>query len=209
MTGRIRLIWIVLAAALAAAAVVACVYAAFFGPLVNQPGGNPQETVVRFFDCLKSGDYTGMYACLADYETLGLENTPESAEARMIYNALKQSYGCTLKGACSIDGLSAVQGVRLRALNLRRTEQAVAGTVDDYLEAMVDALPLNEVYDNSGGYLTGLTDRVYAAALEQALRNPDPLTAETELEIHLRYVDGDWRIETDRALQNALVGGEG
>ena len=208
MRKGLRLFWLILSVFCAAAAALACVYAGLFGPVFNRPAGDPQQTVTQFFDSLESGDYTAAYACLSDYETLGLEQEPETAEARQIYDALKQSYSYLLKGDCVINGKSAAQKVRFRALNIQRTEAAIASRVNGILEAKIAELPPAEIYDAEGGYLASLTDAVYQEALEEALKNTDSLAMETELEIALRYEQGEWRIVTDRALLNALVGGE-
>ena len=52
------------------------------------------------------------------------------------------------------------------------------------------------------------TDAVYAEALRQALQETESLCTETPLEIQLKYMDGTWKIITDRSLMTALVGGE-
>ncbi len=208
MRRGLRLFWLILSVVFAAAAALACIYAGLFGPVFNRPAGNPQETVTKFFDSLKSGDYPAAYACLSDYDTLGLEQEPETAEAKQIYDALKQSYGYILKGDCAVNGKTAAQRVRFRALNIQRTETAIASRVNGILEAKVAELPQAEIYDADGGYLPSLTDSVYREAIEDALKNTDALAVETELEIALRYEQGEWQIVTDRALLNALVGGE-
>ena len=76
------------------------------------------------------------------------------------------------------------------------------------LEQKVAELPASEIYDGNGGYLTSLTDAVYADALEQALQESDALSTETQMEIRLKYTDGTWKMVVDRTLMNALVGGE-
>ena len=208
MRKGMRLFWLILSVFLAAAAGLACIYAGLFGSVFNRPGGDPQETVTKFFDSLKIGDYATAYSCLSDYETLGLEQEPETAEARQIYDAIKQSYSYTLAGDCVINEKSAAQKVRFRALNLQRTETAIASRVNAILEEKVATLPQSEVYDSEGGYLPSLTDAVYQEALEEALKNTDSLAASTELEIHLQYERGEWRMLADKALLNVLVGGE-
>ena len=208
MRRGLRLFWLVLSVFFAAAAALACVYAGLFGPIFNQPAGDPQQTVTQFFDSLKSGDYPAAYACLSDYETLGLEQEPETAEARQVYDVLKKSYSYTLQGDCAVHGRAATQKLRFRALNIRKTEAAIASRVDAILEEKVAELPYSEIYDADGGYLPSLTDAVYQEAMEEALKNMDSLSANTELEIRLQYEQGEWRIVTDRALLNALVGGE-
>ena len=208
MSGRMRLFWLVFAVVFAAAAVFACFYAGLFGTVYNRPGGNPQETVQNFFESIKNGDYSSAYACLADYTSLGLETEPETAEAKALYSALKQSYGYVITGESTIEALNAVQTVRFRALNIRRAEDAISQRVNETLEELVAELPPEQVYAAEGGYLPGLTDLVYSTALERVLQNPDPLCSETGLTVHLQFRNGQWLILSDRSLQNALMGGE-
>lgn len=207
MRGRVRSVWMIAAVMMLVIAAVACIFAFLFGSIYNRPGGEPQETVVRFFDSLKAGDYPTMYACLSDYGTLGLEKEPENGEAGIIYSALRQSYSYTLNGDCFTEGLEATQRVNFRALNIRRVEDAVKDRVNATVEQLMAELPQEEIYSDGGGYRTEFTDRVYAAALEEVLRNPDPLCADSELVIHLQFTDGAWKMSADRALLTALTGG--
>ena len=186
----------------------ACFFAMMYGSIYNQPDADPVETVTGFFDSLQARNYPEAYACLSDYASLGLENEPESAEARAVYDALRSSYSYTLSGSSSVTGLEASQRVALRALNLRMTENAVQQRVNGILEEMVATMPESEVYDGNGGYLTSFTDAIYTEALNQALQNTDALCSDTQLLIQLKYMDGTWKIVTDRNLMTALIGGE-
>ena len=208
MSGRIRLFWVILTAMFTALAVIACVYAGLFGSMYNRPEGDPAETVTWFFDSIRIGNYPSAYSCLGDYVTLGLEREPETPEARQVYDVLKKTYTWSLDGDCRVNGLEAVQPVSFRALNIRKTEDAVAKRANELFEQETTDKPASEVYDETGAVLPSVTDRVYAMALEEALAHPDSLCSETELEIRLQYADGTWKIVTDRALMNALVGGE-
>ncbi len=201
--------WMVLAVVFAAAAGFACYYAGLFGSVYNRPGGNPQETVTRFFDSVANGDYPSAYSCLSDYSSLGLENAPASEEAALLCDALRQSYRYGLAADCEIDGLNASQAVRFHALNIRRTEEAASAAVNGILEEKLAELDPESVYDPDGGYLSSFTDLLYKTALERVLLDPEPLCTETVLDVRLQYLDGQWLIRTDRELQKALVGGEG
>lgn len=208
MSGRIRLFWLIFAILFAAAAVFACFYAQLFGSILIRPEGDPSETVSRFLNGIRNGDYNGAYACLSDYASLGLEQEPVSQEAAQLYAALRRSYSYTIDGTAEINGLEAVQRITLHALNLHMTEDAVAQRVNGILEEMVAALPQSEVYDPNGGYLDTLTDAVYAEALQQSLQDTTSLCTDTPLAVHLKYTNGAWKIVTDRALMTALIGGE-
>ena len=196
MRGRFRLFWLILAVL------------AMYGSIYNQPDADPAETVTRFFDSVRARNYPEAYACLSDYASLGLEKEPESAEARAMYDALRNSYSYTLSGSSTVTGLEASQRVVLRALNLRMTESAVQQRVNGILEEMVATMPESEVYDGNGGYLTSFTDAIYTEALNQALQNSESLCSDTQLLIQLKYMDGTWKIVTDRNLMTALIGGE-
>ena len=208
MKGRIRLFWLILAVVCSALAVFACLYAGLFGSIINRPEGNPADTVTQFFESIRYGNYPLAYSCLSDYSTLGLEQEPETPEAKAVYDALKKSYTWSLDGDCAVNGTEATQKLRLRALNIRRTEAAVASRVDPVLQEMLAEKPNSEIYDETGGYRSSLTDAVYTEALNRALADADSLCETTNLEIRLQYIDGSWKIITDRALMNALVGGQ-
>ena len=208
MSGRIRLFWLILAVLFAGIAGFACVYAGLYGSIYNQPDADPVETVTRFFDSVRNGNYPEAYACLSDYASLGLEKEPESAEAKQIYDTLKSSYSYSLSGTSTVTGREATQRVVLRALNLRMAETAIQQQVNGIVEEMVATLPQEEVYNGNGGYLTSFTDAVYAEAQNRALENIDSLCTDTQLLIQLKYMDGTWKIVTDRSLMSALVGGE-
>ena len=208
MRGRFRLFWLILAVLFAGMAGFACFFAMMYGSIYNRPDADPVETVTRFFDSVQARNYPEAYACLSDYASLGLENEPESAEAKAMYDALRGSYSYTLSGSSTVTGLEASQRVVLRALNLRMTENAVQQQVNGILEEMVTAMPASEVYDGNGGYLTSFTDAIYREALNRALQNTDALCSDTQLLIQLKYMDGTWKIVTDRSLMTALIGGE-
>lgn len=208
MRGRFRLFWLILAVLFAGMAGFACFFAMMYGSIYNRPDADPVETVTRFFDSVQARNYPEAYACLSDYASLGLENEPESAEAKAMYDALRGSYSYTLSGSSTVTGLEASQRVALRALNLRMTENAVQQRVNGILEEMVTAMPESAVYDGNGGYLTSFTDAIYREALNQALQNTDALCSDTQLLIQLKYMDGTWKIVTDRNLMTALIGGE-
>ena len=208
MEGRIKKFWVGLAVLLLAAALLLCMFASWRGSLYIKPSGNPQYTVTNFFDSLLAGQYSKAYACLSDYTTLGLENEPASEEARLVYQALKDSYECELIGRCEEKQLEAIQRVSLRYLDVKRVESEISKRVNTVLALLVAEKPRNEVYDEHDEYLPALTDEVYLRALEQVLESPEFYYSTAEFDVELSYMNGEWLMKTNQAMFNALMGGE-
>lgn len=207
MEGGIKKFWVFVTVLLIAAALVLCVYASWRGSLYIKPSGNPQLTVSDFCDALKTGKYEAAYACLSDYKTLGLEKEPASEEAKLMFEALKQSYDYELVGRCKETQMSAVQTVSFQYLNVKSVETAISRQVDSVLSQMVRERPRSEIYDENDKYLPELTDEVYLVALQQVLETPEKYYSKAEFDLDLEYVEGSWLIKTNQNLLNALVGG--
>ena len=207
MSGKISKFWLTVAILLAVLAVGLCAFASIRGSIYIHPEGEPQETVVRFFDSLVEGDYPAAYACLSDYATLGLENEAASPESARVYEALRDSFDYTLVGPCQVDQLTASQTVEFRYLDVRALENAVAGKVDGILEDFVSERPRNEIYDENDRYLPELTDEVYATALEETLEDAERFYVSVELPITLDYANDQWLMRTGAALLSAVTGG--
>ena len=156
MSGRIRLFWVFLTAMFTALAVIACVYAGLFGSIYNRPEGDPAETVTWFFDSIRIGNYPSAYSCLGDYVTLGLEREPETPEARQVYDVLKKTYTWSLNGDCRVNGLEAVQPISFRALNIRKTEDAVAKRANELFEQVTADKPASDTRPQQHGLLSGI-----------------------------------------------------
>ena len=208
MEGRVKKFWIAITVLLIAAVVLLCIFAAWRGSLYIKPSGNPQYTVSNFFDALLDGKYQQAYDCLSDYTTLGLENEPESEEAKLVYQALKDSYSYELVGRCEENQMEAVQRVSFTYLNVKRVESEISKRVNTVLALLVAEKPRNEVYDANGQYLPELTDEVYLVALQQVLENPGFYYSTVEFDVELSYMDGQWLMKTNPSLFNALMGGE-
>ena len=208
MNGRIRMVWFIAGILFTAAAMLACFYAGLFGSIINTPQGDPQETVTAFFENVAAGNYGEAYTRLGNYASLGLENEPETGEGKLIYDAVRSNFSWNLKGDCAINGYSAVQKVKVRTLNIKRIEEEIANLVDGIMEKIAAERTAAELYNADGKYLTSVTDEVYLTALHQVLANADAYCVERELELHLDNNGEEWLINADKALMNALAGGE-
>lgn len=183
MGRKINGFWAGMTALLCIAAVALCLTGYFSGgrPLIAEPGGDPGETVTRFFEALTTGSYDDACSYLNGYNDLGLNRDPDSEEGRIILNALKSSYRAESIGGCIKNGLSATQRVAFTYLDIN----AVNDT----------ALALQS---STGDYMT---------ALKQVISSADSCCRTEEMDIRLDYSNGKWLIAADSGLADALSGG--
>lgn len=206
-SGKLNVPWATLSALLAALAMLVCILGSSVGALYSAVDGNPTDTVTRFYDALIARDYSTAYSCLRDYTGLGLETPPESENAALIYDALKDSYEYALAGEAKIDKLTAKQNVRFKYLDLASLEASVEDGVQRNLDKLVESRPASEVYDENDKYLPAVTEEAYSAALASVLTHASSYYTSTVIELELNYHDGEWLIVTNRDMLNALMGG--
>lgn len=207
VSGKVNAFWAVLAIILTALALVFCVVGSSFGTLYAKPSGDPQETVRIFFDAILAEDYPTAYECLSNYSGLGLELQPETEESRMLYDALKQSYGYTLRGTAVQEKLEARQMVAMMHLNLNAVKNDAADRVADLLAELAEKRPHSQLFDEEENVLSAVADEIYRTALTEALDTGTKYYTSSDIELTLEFVNGRWLIRADDALLSALSGG--
>ena len=206
-SGRINVFWAVLGTVISGFAMLLCIVGSTSGTVYTKADGDPAETVQLFYDSIKKQDYVAAYSCLSDYSTLGLEKLPQTENAKLAYEALRQSYDYSIMGKPQIDRLEATVRVRFQYLDMTSFEDSVASRTNDNLAAFVKENPISAIYDENDQYLPEVTEKAYADALEFILNKADTYYSSTELSIKLEYVDGKWLIITDDAMLRPLMGG--
>lgn len=183
MGRKISGFWAGVTALLCIAAVVLCLTGYISGgrPLVASPGGDPGETVTRFFEALTTGSYEKACSYLNGYSDLGLNSEPNSEEGRIILNALKASYKAEFLGDCVKEGLGANQKVAFTYLDINAVNDAAVA-----------------LQSSTGDYMT---------ALKQVISSAGDRCRTEEMNIRLEYSNGKWLIDADGELTAALYGG--
>lgn len=199
--------WATAAAVLTAAALLLAVNAPSLKSMAAAPKENPQETVINFFDAMSRQDYREAYSYLDNYSSLGLENTANTVQAQLLYDALRGSYSYSLYGSCTREGLTAHQQILLRSLDLKALSADLKGAVNRAMENETQGKRESELVDENGDYLSTVTGAAYSAAIESLLNTGERYTATSGLELELRYENGAWRIVVDQKLLAALSGG--
>ena len=188
-------------------ALLLCVIGSTAGPLYARPGGDPAQTVAKFYDAVLASDYPTAYSCLSDYTGLGLETELAGDNAVKIYAALRESYDYVLSGTAKVDGISAVQNVRFRYLDLSSLEASVEDGMQRNIEKAARDEPADQVYDENNKYLPAVAEKAYSDALTSVLSHASSYYTASVIEVELTYTDGQWLIVTNRDMLNALMGG--
>ena len=204
---RLRLPWALAATLLCALALLLCTIAVSRGPLLAKPSGEPREAVSAFFDALQAGDYEAAYEHMDGYSSLGLENEPQTASGRLLYQALRQSYGYTLIGDSTVDGMNARQQMQFRYLDVPALEADARTELENVIVELSRDRAYDQVYDADNNYLAAFAQEAYARALETVLSHAADYYATTGVQLSLRSVDGSWRVVPDQNLLKVLSGG--
>lgn len=204
---RARVLGLLLAVLIAAAAMALSVIGVQVGTVYAKPSGDPAATAEEFLSAICRGDYEPAYRLLRDYADLGLGAEPSTAAGRLANQALHESYAYTLSGPCAVNMLDAVQPLRFRYLDLSSLEEDTAAEASHQLELIVQSRELKDIYDEDKHYLPSVTEEAYLAALDRVLAHAEDYYAELDLELSLTYTDGRWQILTSPALLRALNGG--
>lgn len=205
-SGRLNVPWAALSVLFSGLAMLSAIVGMSAGTVYTRAEGDPTDTVKAFFDSVIARDYDTAYSHLNNYSTLGLENVPQSENAKLAYDALLDSYSYSVSGNARIDRLEATVPVRLRYLDLPSFEQSVASRTNENLAEFVKNNPINMVYDEHDQYLPSVTEQAYSDALAFVLDKADTYYSSAELNIQLEYKDGQWHIISSDALHRALAG---
>lgn len=204
---KLNIVYAMLAAILAGAAMLVCVIGSSTGVLVAKTSGDPQQAVQAFFTAIDSGDYLSAYTYLKDYSTLGLENEPEDEVSLLISTELKNSYSYALLGECSVNMLEAQQTVSFTHFNLPAIEEDVQTETMKVLEQFVAERPRNKLYDADNNYLPEVAQEAYLVAVKNVLADAQDYYKTISFTVNLEYINQAWQIVPEQELLRALSGG--
>lgn len=177
-------------------------------PAQTQPltEDDPRDTVEAFLNAIRKGDYPAAYACLSEYESLGLEDEPEGEAARLLADALRGSYSFLLRGGAVVEGLDARQSVSLTALDLNAMTPDLEREAEAYLLMLSDEVPRSRLAYEDGHFLPSISGQAYLYVLRKTLEHRDDYLCTHELELRLVLTTEGWRIVVDQPLLDALGG---
>lgn len=210
MKPKINPFWGILSLLLAVLTLVLCVFGARTGVLYVKTDADPAVTARVFFDAVREGNTDVMKACMENYSSLGLENSPGTEAGRLEWDALLESYSFELLGPAEVTRDTAVQTVQVRYLDLTALEFALSLPRNEAEEAEeTDEADEADSDDEADAEAAAEQAREEALArLRELLEHPEDYYTTTELPVTLHYADGRWLVQVDDALLRALSGGK-
>ena len=185
MKPKINRIWGYVTLALLLLTLILSAVGAKKGVLLILTGEKPEETAKIFLESIVAHRYQEADACLDNYKTLGLDKMAESKQGAALLN----SYAYTLEDKPVRKGGTAVQTVQFRYLDMNALETDLM-------------TPITTITPSEG------EPRPIYAELRELLEKPQKYYTTAELQLTLRYSEGQWRVVADEDLLSVLAGGK-
>ena len=144
-------------------------------------GEKPEDTATAFFRLLREGNSAQAEELLISSYPVSLQTEELSEEARLLLNALRGSYECSLSGTGRQRGDTANLTVLLTRLDVTAANKAATAAAK-----------------------SGMT---YINALQSVLADCSSYLTSDILTVNCRIEDGVWKIIPDEAFLTALRGG--
>ena len=168
----------------------------------------PTARLETFFDALEARDYPAAYACLSNYGSLGLENTPDDPIAALLWEAEQDNWAFEVLPGHEMNGAELTKRVRITALDTAALTAPIGEKVQEKLATVVENATTNEeVYDEDGNYRTELLEAALRESAAEAFADAAAHTVTREITVRLSYADGEWLIAADNQLLSALTSG--
>lgn len=196
-----------LALASAAFTLYLCTFAERAVPYIEDGPEGPTAALESFFSNLEEKAFPRAYAQLANYASLGLENTPADTTAARLWAARQSIWRFTVEDGYEMEGVHLTKRAAADCLDEKAIMDRAGVLVQDKLAKAVENARLkSEVYDEEGNYREELVRAALDASLDEVLADLSPYIYTRGLVIRLENVDGKWLVAADADLIGALTG---
>ena len=166
----------------------------------------PRARVAAMMDCICDGDLSGAEAYMLSNPDLGVDKEPKDEISALTWYAFADSLSYSFSGDChpTEDGLS--QPITFTCLDILSITSNLKERSQTLLTERVEqAENVSEIYDENNEYREDVVREMLALAVQDALKE-DAKMLTTEVEIDLKYRDGEWWIQADQELLDVLFG---
>lgn len=208
---KIRYLFSVLFALLAAAVIAAALHISFTyrdtTPMLLEPPAEAESCMVSFLDAVCAGNYGDAEDYLYGTPSLGVDREPADTVSRMIWNAFVESLSWEMTGQfyATDDGLA--RDVCFTSLDIDSVTAPLRERSRALLEKWVEeAEDTSQIYDENNDYREELVMLALEEAAGESLAQ-DALSRKTVVTVNLVFRDDRWQIVSDAALLDAISGG--
>ena len=158
-------------------------------------------------DAIAQGDFSKASQRMYGQPDLGASASPESPEARKLWQAFQKSFTYEFLGPCYATDTGFARNALVSALNV----PSVTGKVSVYArellsERIAAATEMEELYDETGEFRADLMAEIMTQALDKALAQGGEMDT-VDVTLGLVCRDGTWWAVPDQALLKLLAGG--
>lgn len=176
------------------------------GRIIGLGAGDPGEAAEAFFAAVETGDFETAGGYLEYHTDLGLSDVPTEDSARLVYDALIDSYGYCIQSDAVVHGVFAEQTVELTHLDVEALHGDMDAAIETALVQMIDENRKDAIFDEGEQYLPGVLEQAYATALETLLTDSASYVVTDTVTVQLTWTPGGWKIAAEPGLLNALSG---
>ncbi len=204
---KIRLVWALLSTVCAGVALFMCVIASAAGTLVFEPDSKPADAVSGFLRAYIERRDEAARGLTKSGVVLPVHDAAGDEISRKYEDALYESFSYELAEDAETQDTHATVPLTFTYLDMQSLIPHISGVLTLELEKAIETGNKRDIYDANKQYRMDFLEELYGKAVDKGLKNASDYYVSTECVLNLEYTDGEWKIEPDSALLNALAGG--
>lgn len=187
-------------------ALIAVEVGLFAPPIMLKAPAQASARVEQLLSAVHENDYDTISTCLVGSPSLGVDREPGDAVSKLLWDSFTGSFTYRLDGGLYAAGNGIAQDVTVEFLDI----SSVTSDLNERAQALLaqrvqEARSPSEIYDENNEYREDVVLEILAQAIEEIMtERARPTTL--SLTIRLINPDGQWLIQADNALLNAISG---
>lgn len=178
----------------------------FAPPIMLKKPAQASERVEQLLSAVHENDYDTISACLVGNPPLGVDREPADAVSKLLWDSFTDSFTYQLNGSLYAAGNGVAQDVTVQFLDISSVTSDLNERAQILLAQRVqEANSPNEIYDENNEYREDVVMEVLAQAINEIM-SERARTTTLSLTLRLANQDGQWLIQADNALLNAISG---
>lgn len=187
-------------------ALIAVEMGLFAPPIMLKKPAQASAQVEQLLNAVHENDYETISACLVGNPSLGADREPADAVSQLLWNSFTDSFTYQLDGSLYASGNGIAQDVTVQFLDI----SSVTSDLNERAQALLaqriqEASSPSEIYDEDNEYREDVVMEILAEAIDEIMSQRARNTT-ISLTIRLANQDGQWLIQADDALLNAISG---